>query len=104
MDIGGGGRTVPLAKLVPVVLLVGPETGRDGYGLGRGHSGVAYRPAKTTSVGEFENLQETFPVFAKGKGMKTLLTHPVESDGGSDGQASDTGVVPSEETSSWVNG
>lgn len=30
--------------------------------------------------------------------------HPVESDGGSDGQASDTGVVPSEDTSSWVNG
>lgn len=28
----------------------------------------------------------------------------MESDGGSDGQASDTGVVPSEETSSWVNG
>lgn len=31
-------------------------------------------------------------------------THPVESDGGSDGHTSDTGVVPSEETSSWVNG
>lgn len=36
----------------------------------------------------------------------TVVWHidPVESDGGSDGQASDTGVVPSEETSSWVNG
>lgn len=42
MDIGSGGRAVPLAKLVAVVLLVGPETRRDGYGLGRGHSGVAY--------------------------------------------------------------
>lgn len=31
-------------------------------------------------------------------------SHPVESDGGSDGQASDTGVVPSEEISSCVNG
>lgn len=47
MDIGGRGRTVPLAKLVSVVLLIGPETGRNGYGLGRGHSGVAYRPGKS---------------------------------------------------------
>lgn len=50
MDVGGGGRTVPLAKLVAVVLLVGPETGRDGYGLGRGHSGVAYRPGRMNLI------------------------------------------------------
>lgn len=31
-------------------------------------------------------------------------THPRESDGGREGQASVMGVVPSEETSSWVNG
>lgn len=50
MDVGSGGRTVPLAKLVAVILLIGPETGRDGYGLGRGHSGVAYRPRKMKFV------------------------------------------------------
>lgn len=63
MDIGCGGRTVPLAKLVAVVLLVGPETGRDGYRLGRGHSGVAYRPGKMKLVCENESeltFQETF--------------------------------------------
>lgn len=47
MDIGGRGRTVPLAKLVPVVLLAASEASRDGDGLGRGHSGVAYRPVET---------------------------------------------------------
>lgn len=52
MDIGGGGRTVPLAKLVAVVLLVGTETGRDRYGLRRGHSGVAYGPGKMKFVSE----------------------------------------------------
>lgn len=50
MDIGSGGRTVPLAKLVAVVLLVRPEAGWDGYGLGRGHSSVAYRPGDRKSV------------------------------------------------------
>lgn len=37
------------------------------------------------------------------RGARSWRTYPVESDGGSDGQASDTGVVPSEETSSCVN-
>lgn len=31
-------------------------------------------------------------------------TYPVESDGGRDGQSSEMGVVPSEDTSSWLNG
>lgn len=46
VDIWGGGGTVPLTKLVPVLLLAGSETGRNGYGLGRGHGRVADRPAK----------------------------------------------------------
>lgn len=44
MDIGGRRRTVPLTKLISMVLLVGPETGWNGYGLGRGHHSVAYWP------------------------------------------------------------
>ncbi len=50
MDIGGGGRTVPLAKLVAVVLLVWTETGWDRYGFRRGHGGVAYGPLKMKFV------------------------------------------------------
>lgn len=46
VDIWGRRGAVPLAKLVSVVLLTRPKTGRNGYGLGRGHSRVADRPAK----------------------------------------------------------
>lgn len=37
--------------------------------------------------------------------LDPLATHPEESEGGREGQRSETGVVPSEETwSSWVKG
>lgn len=46
MDIWGRGGSVPLAKLVSVVLLAGSETGRNGYGLRRRQGRVADRPAE----------------------------------------------------------
>lgn len=36
--------------------------------------------------------------------MQNDWSYPMESDGGIDGHTSDTGVVPSEDTSSWVMG
>lgn len=46
VDIWGRGGTIPLAKLVSVVLLTGPKTGWDGNGLGRGYSRLADRPVQ----------------------------------------------------------
>lgn len=36
--------------------------------------------------------------------MQNNWSYPIESDGGIDGHTSDTGVVPSDDTSSWVIG
>lgn len=43
MDVGGGGRTISLAKLVAVVFLTGPKTIWNGDGLGWGYCSVVYR-------------------------------------------------------------
>lgn len=57
VDIGGWGWSVPLAKLISVVLFTGSETGWDGYGLGRGHRCMAYGPGKCKLLVKKNNVE-----------------------------------------------
>lgn len=101
MNVGGWGGAVSLAKLITVVFLPWPETLWNGNGFGRGHGWMAQRPERNRH-NVCANCDSV--IMTVGKKKCKMETYPMESDGGIDGHTSDTGVVPSDDTSSWVIG